>query len=722
MFNAQEAIEALQALIRDGASDTQRKKLIHQYYRQISIDEVDPEGTIYSRYVNAGHKVLIQYLKGHPFKIRLDHEGGEEWVWFRKDLFDLYIEQETPRSVIKKALENKSLQFANRDLGRAFRRLEPVAELLKNPVTGYLANRLIDGHIREMVTMLSSRAADDLKDALAEEEKVFILANSNSYSGVNWDQIYQRYHFLKEQTESVRRQITDRIPENPIDLYPDARSLKRHFILHVGPTNSGKTHDSLVAFREAERGIYLAPLRLMANEIYDQSNKLGVPCNMETGEEHILLADALHTACTIELMDPTAYYDVAVIDEAQMLEDPARGGNWTQAILGVCAQTIHVCMAPYAKDMVIRLIELCDDTYEVIEHKRAVPLRMDPHAFHFPEDVQTGDALIVFSKKSVLYVAAELRSRKINCSVIYGALPYDVRANEVERFASGQTQVVVATDAIGMGLNLPIRRIVFLENSKFDGTERRELKPGEIQQIAGRAGRYGRFEIGYYTSEFDSHLIRDLYKTRIAPLHYAYLRFPKTLISIPSPMSILLEQWSAMENPGIFWKGDMKEEIRLCQELEELSDNKRLIYDFAMIPYDSENEELHDIWLELFSIAEAGDDTYNILHYLSSRPYGSMDLDMLEQEHKKIGLLLYYSWKHSITEYSEALLERKRKVSDEMIKKLTAQSYTERKCPICGRRLAWNWPYRVCNDCFDKTDNRKRFHHGNRRSRSRRIS
>ena len=277
--------------------------------------------------------------------------------------------------------------------------------------------------------------------------------------------------------------------------------------------------------------------------------------------------------------------------------------------------------------------------------------------------------------------------------------------------------MVVATDAIGMGLNLPIRRIVFLETSKFDGTERRDLKAPEIQQIAGRAGRYGKFEVGFYTAEFNKEEIRQQYHTKIDPIQYAYLRFPRTLISIPSPMSVLLEQWSEMENPGIFWKGDMKEEIKLCQELEELSEDKRLIYDFAMIPFDSENEDLHDIWLELFSIAEAEDDTYNILHYLSNRPYASMDLDGLEHEHKKIGLLLYYSWKYSISEYSEALLERKHKVCDEMIRQLSRQNYAERTCPVCGVKLAWNWPYRVCNDCFGKTDNRSRNYRKYRRSR-----
>ncbi len=705
MFDAQELIDRFRDLVQEDASDTRRRKLIHSYYRQITLQDVDPDRKLYDRYLKAGRKALIRYLKGHPFKIRMEEpDGSEEWLWFRTDLFTYFIEQDVPRGTVKKALEDKGLRFIEKDLKQQFRALEPVHEALSSPVTGYLAQRLIEGHIRELEALMMHDAADELVSALTEEEKVEILSESHSYTG-EWTLTYQRYKFLKEQTENVRRQITDRIPENPIDLYPNARALERHFILHVGPTNSGKTHDSLIRFRAAEKAIYLAPLRLMANEIYDQTNRLGVLCNMETGEEHILLEGAEHTACTIELLNPQEYFDVAVIDEAQMMEDQARGGNWTQAILGVCAPEIHVCMAPYAEQLAIRLIELCSDTYEVVRHERAVPLRLDSREFRFPEDVEKGDALIVFSKKSVLYVAAELRARNVSTSVIYGALPYDVRSNEVERFASGQTDVVVATDAIGMGLNLPIRRIVFLENNKFDGMERRDLKPAEIQQIAGRAGRYGQFEIGLYTSEFGKREVRKAYHTQVEDLTKAYLKFPRTLISIPSPISVLLEQWASMENPGLFWKGNIDEEIKLCRELEEMSDDKLLIYDFAMIPFDTDDPDLHDIWLELFSIAEAGDDTYNILHYLAKRPYAGMELDDLEHEHKKIGLLLYYSWKHSITEYSEALLERKHQVCDEMIRQLSRQNYSVRTCPDCGRRLAWNWPYRLCNDCFEKEGN-----------------
>ncbi|MCF0144800.1 MAG: glycosyltransferase, partial [Firmicutes bacterium] len=110
-------------------------------------------------------------------------------------------------------------------------------------------------------------------------------------------------------------------------------------------------------------------------------------------------------------------------------------------------------------------------------------------------NVEEGDALIVFSKKSVLYCAAELQSQGIHCSVVYGALPYEARKSEVERFLNKETTVIVGTDAIGMGMNLPIRRVAFLEDEKFDGTCKRPLTGEEIRQIAGRAGRLGMYPV-----------------------------------------------------------------------------------------------------------------------------------------------------------------------------------------------------------------------------------
>ena len=197
---------------------------------------------------------------------------------------------------------------------------------------------------------------------------------------------------------------------------------------------------------------------LLALEVYETTNMF-LTCSLLTGEEEVIMPGATHISETIKMADLSRHYDMAVIDEAQMISDPSRGGAWTAAILGLCADEIHICMAPHAESIIRKLIAYCED--EVVEtdrRDRMTPLIEDTEDFSFPEWVMPGDALIVFSKKSVISCAAELQAKGISCSMIYGALPYETRRAETDRFAKGETSVVVATDAIGMGLNFPVKR------------------------------------------------------------------------------------------------------------------------------------------------------------------------------------------------------------------------------------------------------------------------
>lgn len=121
-------------------------------------------------------------------------------------------------------------------------------------------------------------------------------------------------------------------------------------------------------------------------------------------------------------------------------------------------------------------------------YERKTELVCEDRPFAFPDDVREGDALIAFSKKSVLDVAGRLEEAGIASSVIYGSLPPEIRRRQTRMFNEGMTKVAVATDAIGMGLNLPVRRIVFMQTDKFDGVSRRPLRIPEVKQIAGRRG------------------------------------------------------------------------------------------------------------------------------------------------------------------------------------------------------------------------------------------
>lgn len=290
-----------------------------------------------------------------------------------------------------------------------------------------------------------------------------------------------------------------------INRFTLARKVKRHHHFYLGPTNSGKTYQALIALEQAKSGVYLAPLRLLAMEIRDRLVEAGIPCNLITGEERTMMAGAKHTASTIEMMHQHSIVDVAVIDEIQMLQDPDRGSAWTAALVGVPAKKVFVCGSTAVTQPCIEVIQTIGDTYEITYLERKTPLVLENSSLcgkqygrnKLKTQLQKGDAFIAFSRKDILTYSARFRNWGFKVASIYGALSPEVRRAESARFLNGDADILVATDAIGMGLNLPIRRVVFCNIHKFDGVASRPINATEVRQIAGRAGRYGIYETGY---------------------------------------------------------------------------------------------------------------------------------------------------------------------------------------------------------------------------------
>lgn len=282
--------------------------------------------------------------------------------------------------------------------------------------------------------------------------------------------------------------------------YPDsfdtARQLGRRVTLYLGPPNSGKTHAAFERLASAQDGAYLAPLRLLALEGRDRLAGRGVPCSLLTGEESVPVDDARVVSSTIEMANTRELVDVAVIDEAQMLFDASRGWAWTQAICGVPARELIIIASAYAAPAIERLLALCGEQPQrrLFERKQQVQLLQAPVPM---AQLRAGDAVVAFSRRDVLMLRDQIAASGHAVSVIYGALPPEVRRREAERFAVGASSVLVATDAIGMGLNLPIRRVLFSTLEKFDGVGDRTLSVSEVSQIAGRAGRYGLHDEGF---------------------------------------------------------------------------------------------------------------------------------------------------------------------------------------------------------------------------------
>jgi ATP-dependent RNA helicase SUPV3L1/SUV3 len=279
-------------------------------------------------------------------------------------------------------------------------------------------------------------------------------------------------------------------------LHSAARKKTRRVIYHMGPTNSGKTYHAIEALCKVKKGCYLAPLRLLASELFDTMNSKGVVTTLLTGEEVIEKPNATHYSSTIEMAKLHERFDCAVIDEIQMISDPHRGWAWTRALVNIDADEIHVCGDRTAHDLVEQILKLTGDTLEVVQYERKTQLMVESKMLEMSE-LRKGDAVIVFSRRNALRFKADLERLNFKVSIIYGMLSPEVRREQARKFDEGETDIIVSTDAIAMGMNLPVQRIVFSTFVKFVNSKELPLTFSEIKQIAGRAGRYLRFPIGY---------------------------------------------------------------------------------------------------------------------------------------------------------------------------------------------------------------------------------
>uniref|UniRef100_A0A0E0DF25 ATP-dependent RNA helicase SUV3L, mitochondrial n=1 Tax=Oryza meridionalis TaxID=40149 RepID=A0A0E0DF25_9ORYZ len=277
--------------------------------------------------------------------------------------------------------------------------------------------------------------------------------------------------------------------------YPFARAMRRRVVYHCGPTNSGKTHNALTRFAAAKSGVYCSPLRLLAMEVFDKVNALGVYCSLRTGQEIKEVPFSNHVACTIEMLSTEEPYEVAVVDEIQMMADPVRGYAWTRAVLGLKADEIHLCGDPSVLKIVRKICADTGDDLEVHQYERFKPLVVEAKTLLGDlKNVRSGDCIVAFSRREIFEVKLAIEKfTKHKCCVIYGALPPETRRQQAKLFneQDNEYDVLVASDAVGMGLNLNIRRVVFYSLAKYNGDRMVPVAASQVKQIAGRAGRRG---------------------------------------------------------------------------------------------------------------------------------------------------------------------------------------------------------------------------------------
>ncbi|MCA8878427.1 MAG: disulfide oxidoreductase [Rhodobacteraceae bacterium] len=286
----------------------------------------------------------------------------------------------------------------------------------------------------------------------------------------------------------------------------------------LGPTNTGKTHYAIDRMLAHRTGIIGLPLRLLAREVYDRICAARGPgvVALVTGEERIVPDTAKYWVCTVEAMPDSMATDFLAVDEIQLCADPERGHVFTDRLLRargthetmfLGADTMRSAIAALVPGVLFRHRERMSDLTYLGARKLS---RMPPRS-----------AIVGFSVESVYAIAELLRRQKGGAAVVMGALSPRTRNAQVDLYQNGEVDYLVATDAIGMGLNLDIRHVAFSGLSKFDGRRIRHLQPNELAQIAGRAGRHtqdGTFGVTGEARPLPDDLALAITENRFAPV------------------------------------------------------------------------------------------------------------------------------------------------------------------------------------------------------------
>ena len=358
----------------------------------------------------------------------------------------------------------------------------------------------------------------------------------------------------------------------------------------LGPTNTGKTHYAIERMLAHRTGVIGLPLRLLAREVYDRIVAARGPSvvALVTGEERIVPDRTQYWVCTVEAMPLEIGADFVAIDEIQLCADPERGHVFTNRLLK--ARGLHETLFLGSESMRGAIAALVPNA-TFVKRDRLSQLswagskkisRMPPRS-----------AIVGFSVENVYAIAELIRRQKGGCAVVMGALSPRTRNAQVALYQNGDVDYLVATDAIGMGLNLDIRHVAFAATAKYDGRRMRPLFPHEIGQIAGRAGRHtdnGSFGVTGEARPFDEELIDAIENHRFAPvkkLHWRneVLEFGTTARLIGSLEAPTSNDWLTRARDS-----DDVLALKALSEMPEIRDKLRspqavrLLWDVCRIP------------------------------------------------------------------------------------------------------------------------------------------
>ncbi len=382
----------------------------------------------------------------------------------------------------------------------------------------------------------------------------------------------------------------------------------------LGPTNTGKTHLAIETMLSFESGMIGFPLRLLAREVYDKViKKISLDkVALITGEEKIIPSNAKYFLCTVESMPIDKHLEFVGVDEIQMCSDHERGHIFTDRLLNIRGEKLTMLMG---SSTIKNIISKLDGDIEFINRERLSKLTYAGHKKISRIDRKT--AIIAFSAEEVYAIAELIRRQKGGAAIVMGSLSPKTRNAQVELYQSGDVDFLVATDAIGMGINMDLDFVYFSNVKKFDGKKLRRLNLSEIGQIAGRAGRYlndGGFGITGDCKEISPEEVELLENHKFEEIRTLFWR--NSNLNFNNPISLIK---SLEEKPHVEW-------LRKIRECEDEKALKYFLKDQKILNREFDKKTLMLLW-ECCQIPDFVKKTYgnhfevigNVFKFLTSK-------------------------------------------------------------------------------------------------------
>ena len=477
--------------------------------------------------------------------------------------------------------------------------------------------------------------------------------------------------------------------------------IKNKITAVLGPTNTGKTHLAIETMLSFDSGMIGFPLRLLAREVYDKIIKK-TPLDkvaLITGEEKIIPPNAKYFLCTVESMPIDKQLEFVGVDEIQMCADHERGHIFTDRLLNMRGNKLTMLMG---SNTIKNIISKLDGDIEFINRNRLSKLSYDGHKKISRIDRKT--AIIAFSAEEVYAIAELIRRQKGGAAIVMGSLSPKTRNAQVELYQSGDVDFLVATDAIGMGINMDLNHVYFSNLKKFDGKKLRKLNLSEIGQIAGRAGRYlndGNFGITGQCKELNAEEIDLLENHKFEEIQSLFWR--NSNLNFNNPFALIK---SLDEKPNKGW----------LRKINECGDEKALKFflrDKNLENIEFDKEKLSLLW-ECCQIPDFVKKTYgnhydvigNVFKYLNSKKSKITDeymhlqlmkldklegnVDSLSNRIANVRTWSYVSNKNNWTENQSYWIEKTKLLEDRLSERLheeLTKTFIDKRASILARGL-----------------------------------